>query len=303
MHSDIPVFPDTELRIANMFVCLSVHPLAVYETESSRTIFEVTGIKKMNNLCEIFNTYFDVVTDAESSVLDEALRLRYQVYCVEHDFEDSSHFKDGKESDNYDYRSVHGIVCHRSSGVTAATVRLVLPDMDNPDAPFPIEKNCGDSLKLVPLLLKGIPRQSIAEISRFAVSRNFKRRLGEADSVAGVGLNTEAYVKQDPSGKRMIPHLIVGLFVAIVKLSAEQQITHWYAVMDVSLLRLLNRFGINFMPIGDPVDYHGQRQPCFGRIDDVLAGIWDKRFDIWQLITADGAVWPAPEKSASRSVG
>jgi len=257
----------------------------------------------MNNLCKIFNTYFDVVTDAGPDVLDEALRLRYQVYCVEHDFEDASHFKDGKESDDYDCRSVHGIVCHRSSGITAATVRLVLPDIDNPDVPFPIEKNCSDSLELARSLFKGVPRQSIAEISRFAVSRNFKRRLGENESAAGVGPDIEEYIKQYPSGKRMIPHLILGLFAAIVKLSAEQHITHWYAVMDVSLLRLLTRYGINFIPIGDPVDYHGLRQPCFGKIDDVLAGIWNKRFDIWQLITADGVVWLAPEKSVSRVVG
>jgi N-acyl amino acid synthase of PEP-CTERM/exosortase system len=259
----------------------------------------VAGIKKMNDLCEIFNSYFDVVTDNESSVLDEALRLRYQVYCIENDFEDSSRFKDGKESDDYDCRSAHGIVRHLSSGATAATVRLVLPDMDNPETLFPIEKNCRDSLALAPTLLKGIPRQSIAEISRFAVSKNFKRRLGEAGSVAGIGPDYDKYVKQDPSGKRVIPHLIVGLFVAIVRLSAEHHVTHWYAVMDVSLLRLLNRFGINFMPIGDQVDYHGMRQPCFGSVDDVLAGIWSKRFDIWQLITADGSVWPAPAKSAS----
>jgi N-acyl amino acid synthase of PEP-CTERM/exosortase system len=253
----------------------------------------------MTNLCEIFNSYFDVVTDNDPGVLDEALRLRYQVYCIEHDFEDSSRCKGEKESDDYDNRSVHGIVRHLSSGATAATVRLVLHDTDNPEAPFPIEKNCNGSLGLDPSLLKGIPRSSIAEISRFAVSKNFKRRHGEADSPAGIGPDHETYVAQDPCGKRVIPHLIVGLFVAIVKLSAEHRITHWYAVMDVSLLRLLNRFGINFIPIGGPVDYHGLRQPCFGSVDDVLAGIWGKRFDIWQLITDDGSVWPAPAKPAS----
>ena len=257
----------------------------------------------MSDLSELFNTYFDIVTGADSSVIDEALKLRYQVYCVEHDFEDSSNFKDGKESDEYDYRSVHGIVCHRSSGITAATVRLVLPDTSNLDTPFPIEKNCSESLRCAPPLLKRIPRQSMAEISRFAVSKNFKRRQGEAGSVAGIGPNIEEYVKQYPAGKRVIPHLILGLFAAIVKLSAERHLTHWYAVMDVSLLRLLTRYGIDFIPIGDQVDYHGLRQPCFGKIDDVLAGIWNKRFDIWQLITADGVVWPAPEQSSSRYAG
>ena len=92
----------------------------------------------------------------------------------------------------------------------------------------------------------------------------------------------------------MIPHLILGLFAAIVKMSAEHQITHWYAVMDISLLRLLSRFGINFTLIGGPVEYHGVRQACFGGVDEVLAGIWEKHPKIWQLITANGEAWPAP---------
>lgn len=257
----------------------------------------------MTDLRDIFNSYFDVLTNAESDVLDEALRLRYQVYCVEHDYEDSSRFGDEKESDDYDCRSVHGIVRHRSSGATAATVRLVLHDKDNPDTPFPIETNCGDSLSISPSLLAGIPRRSVAEISRFAVSKNFKRRLGEAGTVAGVGPDIEKYLNQNPSGKRVMPHLILGLFAAIVKLSALQHVTHWYAVMDVSLLRLLSRYGINFTPIGEPVHYHGLRQPCFGAVDDILAGIYEKRHDIWQLITDDGFVWPAPLKVKSLSLG
>ncbi len=252
----------------------------------------------MGTLCETFTKYFDVITDDKSWVVDEAFKLRYQVYCVEQAFEDASQFKDEREFDDFDGRSAHGIVRHLTSGITAATVRLVLLDRDNPRAPFPIEKHCGRSLKLVSARLKGVPRHSIAEISRFAVSKDFKRRLGEARSVAGIGPDHDQYFEQDLSGKRVIPHLILGLFVAIVRMSAVHHITHWYAVMDVSLLRLLSRFGINFMPIGDPVDYHGLRQPCLGSVDDVLAGIWEKRLDVWQLITADGAVWPAPRNHA-----
>ena len=254
----------------------------------------------MSNLCEMFNKYFDVITVDESWVVDEAFRLRYQIYCVEQGFEDASYFKDKREFDDVDCRSVHGIVRHLTSGITAATVRLVLPDPNNPEAAFPIEAHCRDSLKVGSPLLKGVPRHSIAEISRFAVSKDFKRRLGEARHVAGVGPDHDKYLKQGPSGKRAIPHLILGLFVAIVRMSAEQNITHWYAVMDLSLLRLLSRFGIDFVPIGDPVDYHGLRQPCFRSVDEVLAGIWRKRLDIWQLITADGTVWPAPANHSLR---
>jgi N-acyl amino acid synthase of PEP-CTERM/exosortase system len=250
----------------------------------------------MHNLCELFLNYFDIITDDDPVVVDEAASLRYQVYCIENAFEDASRFADDKEVDEYDERSVHGIVRHRQQGITAASVRLVLSDRDNPEAPFPIELNCAPSLQSCASLLDAIPRNSIAEISRFAVSKQFKRRIGEAGHPAGVGSDPEQYVKPDIHKRRVIPHLILGLFAAIVKMSAENQVYHWYAVMDVSLLRLLTRFGINFRPLGGLVEYHGRRQPCFGSVDEVLAGIWEKRPDIWRLITNDGATWPAPAK-------
>lgn len=248
----------------------------------------------MINLSEIFFDYFDLAMDPEPGVVDEAARLRYQVYCIENNFEDASRCHDGREVDEYDSRSVHSIVRHRKLGITAASVRLVLSDRECPEAPFPIEKNCAASLQYGAWIPIGVPRNCVAEISRFAVSKQFKRRLGESGHPAGVGPDTERYVNPDISRGRVIPHLILGLFAAIVKMSAEHHITHWYAVMDVSLLRLLSRFGISFRPMGGLVDYHGLRQPCFGNVDEVLAGIWEKRPDIWRLITADGTVWPAP---------
>lgn len=248
----------------------------------------------MSDLSEIYYQYFDVLTDQVPEVMDESFKLRYQVYCIEHKYEDAILYPDGREIDRYDARSVHGIVQHKRTGLTAATVRLVLPDPMEPAAPFPIEQNAATSMASAASLLKGIPHHSIAEISRFAVSREFRRRLGEADTASGVGPDPDRYVMPDPMRKRVIPHLILGLFTAIVKMSAEQGVTHWYAIMDISLLRLLNRFGINFTPIGAQVDYHGLRQPCIGDIDTVLAGIWKKRHDVWQLITDDGVIWPAP---------
>jgi N-acyl amino acid synthase of PEP-CTERM/exosortase system len=257
----------------------------------------------MSDLCDLFHHYFDIVMDDESWVADEAARLRYQVYCLENNFEDASRCVDGKEVDEYDRRSVHGIVRHKELGITAASVRLVLSDRDFPEAPFPIEENCAASLQSCPSIPGGVPRSAIAEISRFAVSKHFKRRLGEAGNPAGVGPDPDRYVSPDSKRRRVIPHLILGLFTAIVKLSAEHRISHWYAVMDVSLLRLLSRFGINFRPVGGQVEYHGLRQPCFGSVDEVLAGIWVKRPDIWRLITADGTVWPAPAKQVLTASG
>lgn len=257
--------------------------------------YEVTyGVIAMSDLCELFGRYFDVITDDTSWVADEAFKLRYQVYCIEQGFEDASQFKDKREFDDFDCRSAHAIIRHKPSGNTAATLRLVLPDPENLHTPFPIEQHCGDYARLVSPILQGVPRDSIAEISRFAISKDFKRRFGEAGTVAGIGPDRDKYFEQDVGGKRVIPHLILGLFAAVFRMSVERKITHWYAVMDLSLLRLLSRFGIDFVPVGDMVDYHGLRQPCLGNVEEAVNKLWEKHLDAWNLVTVDGALWPAP---------
>ena len=251
----------------------------------------------MSTLRELFYQYFEVMTGNSHVIREESFRLRYQVYCLEHGFEDASAFPDERENDHHDQRSVHGIVRHKKTGVTAATVRLVLPNRDNPELPFPIEQNCKTSMEASRDVLQVIPRRCLAEISRFAVSKDFKRRVGEAGTIAGIGPDPDRYFEQDPTGRRVIPHLILGLFTAIVRNSVEYNINYWYAVMDVSLLRLLGRFGIEFLPLGGLVDYHGLRQPCIGSVNEVLAGIWRKRPEVWGLITENGAIWPAPDNN------
>ena len=76
------IIADTESRkvIITGWMCSCVYrDVLVEEIESSHTIIYEAETNKMTNLCEIFNSYFDVVTDNDPGVLDEALRLRYQV--------------------------------------------------------------------------------------------------------------------------------------------------------------------------------------------------------------------------------
>ena len=248
----------------------------------------------MTCLRDSFLEYFQVKTGNAPEVLDESLKLRYQVYCLEQAFEDAARFPDRLERDEYDTRSAHSIVHHHHTGLTAASVRLVLPDPENFYNLFPIEEHCATSLTQARTQVEALPRGTLGEISRFAISKEFKRRVGEKGTVDGIGPDLKAYPQPGPTGRRVIPHLILGLFLAIVQMSKEHGITHWYAVMDRSLLRLLAKFGIHFNTLGDPVNYHGVRQPCFGPVDEVLAGIWRTNFEVWQLITDDGVLWPAP---------
>ena len=68
--------------------------------------------------------------------------------------------------------------------------------------------------------------------------------------------------------------------------------THWCAVMEPTLLRMLYAMGICFTPIGPLVEYHGQRQPCTGDIAQMLNGVKRERPDFWDVITSGGIFVP-----------
>ncbi|MGH8567684.1 MAG: GNAT family N-acyltransferase, partial [Gammaproteobacteria bacterium] len=94
-----------------------------------------------------FRKYFEILRADTPDLLEEAFRLRYEVYCGEGCLPgfDPLDYPDGLERDIYDYehRSVHCLLRHRSTGSNAGTVRLVLADPVQPDAPFPIEVAAG----------------------------------------------------------------------------------------------------------------------------------------------------------------
>lgn len=242
----------------------------------------------MDSLTETYSKFFDVVPVETEEQLRQALQLRYQVYCIETGFENAAEHPDGCERDEFDGRAVHSLLIHRDSGLVAGTVRLVLPDPANGEAPFPIEKHCGTRIRRP---IKGASRSELAEISRFCISRAFKRRMEEAETLWGNDVD-DSRLAQRLAQRRIIPHITVGLFAAIVRMSAAHGVRYWYALMEPSLLRFLQRFGIHFDSIGPLTAYHGERQPCFALSDQVLGNMRRECRPVWELITSGGKQWP-----------
>ncbi|BCX82834.1 hypothetical protein MIT9_P2422 [Methylomarinovum caldicuralii] len=242
------------------------------------------------DLHRVFYRYFDILPADTEALRREVYKLRFQVYCVETGFERAEDcpevIEDGRsvklEIDEYDARSAHYLVRHRRTGLYAATVRLVLPDPVDVMAPYPIEAHC----PLDEPVTDPAVRRHLAEISRFAVSKAFKRRRGEQKTLAGIAPDPEVYFA--PDERRLLPHMTVGLFAGILRMTRAHDITHWYAVMEPALLRLLRLFGIRFLPIGPDVDYHGLRRPCLAEPDKVLPMIRKINRPVWELITDRG---------------
>lgn len=235
-------------------------------------------------LLDTYNRYFEVFpwVDLDGAKLDQVYRLRFQVYCVEHPFEQPIEHPDGLEVDNLDQYSLHSLLVHRTSGWPAGTVRMILGDhLSDVDA-MPMAQACAvqgiNASRLFPV-------GRSAEISRFAVPKEFRRRQGEQASPSGAVEETPARAEEE---RRMVPHITLGLIQALVQQSEEHNIDYWCALMEPALLRLLARIGIHFEHVGTLVDFHGRRQPCYRKLDELLAQVKQERPDVWEVITNDG---------------
>jgi N-acyl amino acid synthase of PEP-CTERM/exosortase system len=238
-------------------------------------------------LVERYQQLFQGIIANTPQLRREAYRLRYQVYCVEHNFLDQAENPGALERDPYDDHSVHTLLQHRKSGTIVGTMRLVLhkPGASKGSLPFHAVCRAPDR--------DFLPIETTAEFSRLAVSKMVRRRVHD-------GTYGQAYDLELLSGecRRHIPHITFGLMTMSLQEGIKHGIEYVCAVMEPALLRLLARFGIHFEPIGPLVDYHGWRQPCYARVRSLMERIEREQPEIWQIITDRGRLWQSTSESA-----
>jgi N-acyl amino acid synthase of PEP-CTERM/exosortase system len=236
------------------------------------------------SLIDTYNALFATIPATTPELQRECFHLRYQVYCVENSFLDPADNAGELETDEFDEHSLHALLQHRPTGLIAGTVRLVLPRPGALLQSMPLYAVCQD-----PQLLSGklLPPSRTTEFSRFAISKQFRRRAG--DRLYGEDCPSTGIV----DSRRIIPHITLGLMAMALRMVQGREIDHVCAVMEPGLIRLLERLGIHFAPIGPLVDYHGRRQPCFSSIDALFARMERERHDVWEVVTNRGLHWPA----------
>ncbi len=190
------------------------------------------------DVSNLYQTQYEVLRADSPELLDRVYQLRYQVYCIENQFEDPDQNLGGRETDGDDNRAGHVLLIHRESGEAAGTARVIFPERCD-ERPLPVERVLDpDGLRV----FRRLPSPSTGEISRFAVSKAFRRqRL--AGSYSGVSRVWAAE-------QRIMPCITFGLFRGILDICLDAGITHVSAVMEPALLRLLRRFGLHFAPRG-----------------------------------------------------
>lgn len=256
-----------------------------------------------------------LVTDEKE--LAAVFKLRYKVYCQEWGFEKPENYPDRLEMDDYDKNSLH-FAAKDDSGKIVGTVRLILGSSQG----FPAEKYCE-----IDTDRNKIPGERIAEISRLAISREYRKRSEDKyiygpdeerrtigggfeqsfkfqNNKRGYQNNKSNYRRADDryrynkyaaprarngeqSDRRSKHELITSLYKAIYHESKRRELTHWYAVMTKGLLIFLKKFGFSFDPIGDPVDYHGIRTPYLGVIKKIEEEVQNNNPEVYAEFTRD----------------
>jgi len=178
--------------------------------------------------------------DEDPHLLEQSHRLRYQVYCLERQFLDSSGYPDRSESDEFDGHSVH-VGAIDSFGELAGTARIIKP---NPRG-FPMFRHC----ELFPDLgTLDCPGAMAVEVSRVAISRDYTRRRRR----------TEPFMT-----------LMTAVFLA----AKQEGATHVIGATDAALHRWLVHLGFPYRVSGPAVDYYGLVAPCvisLRELDDVI---------------------------------
>lgn len=224
------------------------------------------------DLAALYDRHFAVVPADTPDLLDAAHALRYQVYCVEHQFEDPEQQQGERERDQYDAHSVHAVLIAKPSGNVVGCVRLIIPHGDEPSLPLWNVLGTDERARL-----DAFGRHRTAEISRYAIAKTYRRREGET-LYPDVGQPSEYEIR------RLVPHMSLGLLQGVGKLAARHGMQTVCAAMAPALMRLLERFGLVFERLGPVIDLHGSRQPCLGECEQLLAGMAQRNADYHRLV-------------------
>jgi len=226
-----------------------------------------------------FNRYFKIAPALCEEVRNEVFHIRHDVYAREFGFEPLR--ADQRESDRYDRHSLHCIVkTADESNALVGCARIVMPDPTAPDAPLPFEIACRDTLDRSIIDPAKLPRHRIAEVSRLAVMSGFRRRKDEKLS-ADVSLN-----EQDFGGAETprFPNIPLSLYSAAVLMAERQDIEYLFVLTEPRLSKHFAKFGVNIMPVGAPIDFHGIRVPSVMRVAEIYPGLRALFRPIWHAI-------------------
>ena len=242
-----------------------------------------------------YHKTFEVARAETEEQAEEVFRLRYQVYCKENGFIKPDMTRYELERDIYDRHALHTLLMHRPSGRAVGTARVVLPRHDKPLRSFPLQSVCDH-----PLLYDEERLQNVCEISRFCMTKAFRKRDGDGSLLPAYN---EADWEKPPQKdqqlvyfRRMIPYAPLGLIMGAFELALDAEIADCFCVFDETQLDAMRRIGLEYETLGAPIEFFGRQQPVLMNIRHVLETMKINNEPCWDIVSDYGRLDAKAEK-------
>jgi N-acyl amino acid synthase of PEP-CTERM/exosortase system len=229
-----------------------------------------------STLHDAYNSNLRFSVLGEPTDLSASFALRYEVYCRERNFLAPENYPSKLERDVYDNCAIHVGSINRS-GVMLGTIRLVLPS----DRGFPLFEHC-TVFPEFSHLTDIRSQQTAAEVSRLAVSKHIRKQNYIVEWKLKHNVDQELRKIGETSGdfeelgaSPVKADIMLGIYRTIYQVSKRQSITHWFAAMEKSLVRLMRRFHFAYTPIGPELDYYGCVTPYMVAISSIEQALYE----------------------------
>ena len=220
-------------------------------------------LSEFTQLHKHFQSYFQVVPAVNDDLVCEAQRIRHQVYCEELGWEPTT--ADGLEKDEYDANSLHCLLRSLSRDKYIGCIRLVLPTESDTGLALPFQQTCNGRLDNGHPDPVAMQQCAVAEVSRLAITSDYRRRRYEKGRPASLGEDSTA-----ADERRKFPYIPVGLYLGMLHMAVRNDIKTVYFLTEPLLAKHFNRLGGKLTPIGEGVEHRGVRVPYVMDVHEVL---------------------------------
>ena len=232
-----------------------------------------------SDLADSFRSYFTLAPALSAEQRKETYRIRHEVQCRDLGWEPLR--PDAQETDDYDRYSTPCLMRSTTTGAMVGCLRLIVCNQEDPHFALPLERSCAGTIDRSLLDLSKVDRLRIAEVSRLAVMRDYRRRKSEADKAIALA---ESDLGSETQSR--FPFIPVGLFLAAFAMAAELGIDQLLVLSGPRLAKHLGRIGLDIRPIGGAIGHKGVRGPSVMDTQRTINNLHPMMHNMWKQIRA-----------------
>ncbi len=155
----------------------------------------------------------------------------------------------------------------------------MLADPQDREAPLPFELTCAAVLDRTIVDPAKLPRDRIAEISRLAVHRSYRRRKGEDRN--RVQVNDSDYSAGD---RARFPFVPTSLLLGAVALADCSGIETVFVLTEPRLAAHFSKLGVKVQQIGRAVEHRGRRIPSVMHVEEIIRNMRGILHPLWHVV-------------------